>query len=51
VALLTLGRSGDGFGSPGARSFWVASFLKDFVVVKDLVSHRVENPSQQQKFT
>jgi hypothetical protein len=25
--------------------------LKDFVVVKDLLRQRVDNPSQQQKFT
>jgi hypothetical protein len=38
--------------SPGGRRLsWAASFMKDFVVVKDLLRPRVENPSQQQKFT
>jgi hypothetical protein len=35
----------------GGRLSWAASFVKDFVVVKDLLRHRVEDPSQQQKFT
>jgi hypothetical protein len=42
-------------GTRGARDpggpVRVASFMKDFVVVKDFPRYHTENPSQQQKFT
>jgi len=43
---------GAGSTSPTGRGMlWAATFLKDFVVVKDLVRHSVENPSELQKLT
>jgi hypothetical protein len=46
----TADRSGPRAAGHGPRGS-AAGFMKDFVVVKDLLRQSVENPSQQQKFT
>jgi hypothetical protein len=52
VALARVARAAVVFcAARGVRLSWGASFLKDFVVVKDFPRYHAENPSQQQKFT